>query len=288
MNKKYRLCAIIAGIFLLAACQHKTPNYAAGDTIPEHQELTIESRQLGERRHINVYLPPEYLDKPDKTYPVLYMPDGGLREDFPHLANTIDALIAAEKMQPVILVGVENTQRRRDMTPPTTVESDKQIAAEVGGSANFRAFFRKELIPHIEQTYRGNGERGIIGESLAGLFVVENLLNEPGLYDKYIAFSPSLWWNRENLVKTAAAHLVQLPEKPLWLYLAAANEEDIAPQTERFHQELAAHAPNNLHWIYQPRPDLRHNTIYRQLKMPALQAMYPLQGSPLASTKPRP
>jgi predicted alpha/beta superfamily hydrolase len=43
---------------------------------------SLESSVLGERRTINVYLPPDY-GAGSARYPVLYIPDGGMAEDFP-------------------------------------------------------------------------------------------------------------------------------------------------------------------------------------------------------------
>src|SRR5690349_23301070 len=62
----------------------------------------------------------------------------------------------------------------------------------VGGSAAFRRFFRDELMPTVERRYRTTSESSIIGESLAGLFIVETFLREPVVFDHYIAFDPSL------------------------------------------------------------------------------------------------
>ena len=77
------------------------------------------------------------------SYPVLYMLDGGLDEDFPHVARDVDTAIRAGEMRPMIVVGIENTERRRDMTGPTTVASDRAIAPHVGGSVAFRAFIAR-------------------------------------------------------------------------------------------------------------------------------------------------
>src|SRR6185503_3938979 len=114
-------------------------------------------------------------------------------------------------MRPFILVGIENTQRRRDMTGPTENPEDKKIAPKVGGSALFRAFIRKELIPEVKARYRSTNETAIVGESLAGLFIVETFLLEPDLFDTYIAFDPSLWWNNKKLVNGAAERLRARP-----------------------------------------------------------------------------
>ncbi len=138
---------------------------------------------------------------------VLYMPDGGIEEDFPHVADDVDAAIRAGEMRPTVVVGIENTERRRDMTGPTEVESDRKIAPRVGGSAKFRAFIRDELMPAVKQRYRTRGPTAIVGESLAGLFVVETFLDQPRMFDTYIALSPSLWWNGQALVRGAAKRL---------------------------------------------------------------------------------
>ena len=151
------------------------------DPIPVHETINIESTILGETRVINIWTPPNYKNNNDPL-PVLYMPDGGEKEDFPHIANTLAELIAAKKIPPTILVGIENTQRRKDLTGPTEVASDKEIAPIVGGSENFRYFIKTELIPEINQQYRTTAEKGIIGESLAGLFVTETFLTEPNLF----------------------------------------------------------------------------------------------------------
>jgi predicted alpha/beta superfamily hydrolase len=170
---------------------------AATDPVLPHETFTIASKLLGETRRINVYTPPGY-EKANSRDPVLYMPDGGVDEDFPHVTSDIDAAIRAGEMRPVIVVGIENTERRRDMTPPTQVEADRKIAVHVGGSASFRAFIRNELMPVIRKRFRGNGKTAIVGESLAGLFIVETFFEEPKLFDTYIALSPSLWVERSG------------------------------------------------------------------------------------------
>ena len=88
--------------------------------------LFLRSRQLencfnilvNEDRTINVWTPPGYNESID-SFPVLYMPDGGIKEDFPHIANTLAKLIKENEIPPYILVGIENTERRRDLSGPT-------------------------------------------------------------------------------------------------------------------------------------------------------------------------
>lgn len=249
-----------------------TPATAPVDAVPVHESFTVESGALGEARRINVYTPPSYRAAPPArtALPVLYMPDGGLDEDFPHVANTVDSLIALGVIRPVIVVGIPNTQRRRDLTGPTRVATDSAIAPRVGGSAAFRRFIRQELMPEIERRYRTTPERAIIGESLAGLFIVETFLEEPSLFTHYVALDPSVWWDKGALVDSAEATLRTFNSEPRTLYLANSDVADIAAGTARLAAVLRASAPQGLRWRYEPRPDLTHATIFRALKPAAL------------------
>jgi len=256
---------LILGVGLLAlaiapaACRPAPP----ADPIPEHETFRLASTVLGEERVINVHLPPAYAERPEQAFPILYMPDGGIGEDFPHIVNTLAALEAAGEVVPLIVVGIENTQRRRDMTGPTEVAKDREIAPVVGGSAAFRTFIRDELMPEVGRRYRGNGETGIVGESAAGLFIMETLFMEPTLFDTYIALSPSLWWNDHALVRGAAESLKAGVLPDVTLFLSSADETDITPHTDELAGILEAEAPAGLIWTYLPRRDLRHDTIYR-------------------------
>lgn len=255
---------------------------AAVESLPVHESFTMETRAPEETRRLNVYTPPGYDAAKGPRYPVLYMPDGGLEEDFPHVASDVDAAIRAGEMRPVLVVGIENTQRRRDMTGPTAFAEDRKIAPEVGGSARFRAFIADELMPAIRKRYRVSGEAGIIGESLAGLFVVETFFERPQLFDVYIAMSPSLWWNQDALVLGADRRLQAGGFEGRTLLLSSANEDNIAPQTARLADALRTKAPKGLAWRYDPRPDLTHGTIYRSLSPQLLRDAFPPEGATAA------
>ena len=261
-------------LLLIAACSRQ-----AVETAPPHESFTLDSQVMQETRRINVYLPPDYAATDPARYPVVYMPDGGLQEDFPHIANTIDTAIRGGEMRPVILVGIENTERRRDMTGPTGVASDREIAPRVGGSALFRAFIADELIPHIDDRYRTTDEAGIIGESAAGLFIVETFFLQPELFDTWIALSPSLWWNNHELVDKAAARLEARPDLVGTLFLSSAEETDIVPHVARLGEILQESAPAGLTWYCEPRPDLLHSNIYRTVSPQVLRRMYRPEGA---------
>lgn len=255
--------------------------YAAGDRVPPHDTFSVHSRELGETRRINVYVPAG-TGAPARgplhgPFPVLYMPDGGIDEDFPHVANTVDSLIRARAIRPLLVVGIPNTERRRDLTGATRVARDSLIAARVGGAAAFRRFLRQELRPAVAARYPVSAECALLGESLAGLFVVETLLLEATFCTHYIAFDPSLWWNAGALVDAASSLLRNGQRAPTdgasssrTLYLASSGERELAELAARLADSLRAVNPRDLRWTYVPRPDLTHGTIFRGVKADAL------------------
>ncbi len=254
-----------------ALAQTATDGAGAPSPLAIGETFTLESRALGETRRVNVYIPPAWDEPEGARRPVLYMPDGGIAEDFLHVAGLLQVSVGNGTMRPFILVGIENTQRRRDMTGPTEVADDRKIAPQVGGSAAFRAFLRDELRPVIERRYRTTGETAIMGESLAGLFVVETFLLEPGLFDSYIAFDPSLWWNGARLVQEAPARLRAGAGGRRALYLASSSEPELARLTAQFAEVLRADAPAGLAWHHEPMPGETHAALLalRRLFKPA-------------------
>ena len=246
------------------------PNYAEGDLLLPHDTLSIRSAAMGERRPVNVYLPDAYAAAPSRRFPVLYMPDGGEQEDFPHLTATVDSMIAEGAIPPVIVVGIANTVRRRDLTPETSVASDREVAPVVGRAAAMRAFVASELMPEIDRRYRTDGTTAVVGESLAGLWIVDTFFAAPVTFGTYVALSPSLWWNDRRAARDAPAWLAAHRDVRARLYLTHADETDIAAPVADLDRALRAAALPGLTWTYRPRPDLTHATIYRATKRDAL------------------
>ncbi|MEP6956602.1 MAG: alpha/beta hydrolase-fold protein, partial [Chthoniobacterales bacterium] len=270
----FRFCRFVflAWIILAAtAAVLRGAEHAASLTIGE--TFAIESKAVGETRRINVYLPPGYAESSEIQFPVLYMPDGGMAEDFLHVAGLVQVSVGNGTMRPFILVGIENTERRRDMTGPTDNAEDKKIAPRVGGSEAFRKFVRAELMPEIKARYRTTEETAIVGESLAGLFVVEALLLEPDLFDTYIAFDPSLWWNNEHLLEIAPEQLGKTAQSaPKTLYVATSS--DAAELGQRFADILKESAPVRLAWHRESLPEEKHSTIYHPAAMRAFRTVF--------------
>jgi len=238
------------------------------------ETFTIDSKILNEKRRINVYMPPGYPESSDLRVPVLYMPDGGMAEDFLHVAGLVQVSVGNGTMRPFLLVGIENTQRRHDLTGPTENENDKKIAPKVGGSEVFRKFIRDELMPQVKRRYRTTAETAIVGESLAGLFAIETFLVDPDLFDTYIALDPSLWWNNQKLVNGAGQQLISWPKLNKTVYFVSSEEKENAKIMQRFAETLAKNALPGIHWHYEKMPEEKHSTIYHPAALRAFRELF--------------
>lgn len=252
--------------FVMLSCAKKPPY---NDPIPQHESLTIDSKFVKEERKINVWLPPNY-QLGNENFPVLYMPDGGIKEDFPHIANTLSKLVKNNNIPPVILVGIENTERGRDLTGFSEVKEDEKYCPLSDGAKNFRAFITEELMKEINAKYRTTNEKGIIGESLAGLFVMETFFLQPNTFDFYIAMDPSLWWNNHYLVSMSQQYLKEFPTKEIKLWFAGSGAKDISVHTNNVAKSLQNNQPTKLIWKYSDEPKEKHSTIFRATKEKAL------------------
>lgn len=262
----------LAFVCLCSGCLNST---APPDPIPAHKSFDLVSKVLDEKRVITAWLPPGYADSED-AFPVLYMLDGGVKEDFPHIANTVADLIDRGEIAPLILVGIENTERRRDLTGPSSVASDGEIAPLDDGAAKFRQFLHDELFVEVSKRFRINDQRAIVGESVAGLFIVETLLLNPDMFNIYVAMDPSLHWNDHHLVRTVSDRLKELPDTKIKFWFAGSDAVDIYVHTDALSKVLEQQAPTNLDWKYSPQPKEQHNTIFRATKDAAFKwALWP-------------
>lgn len=245
-----------------------------GEPIVIGRSYTVPSTALDAQRKVNVWLPPGYADG-EAHYPVIYLIDGGLGQDFVHIAGLAQLGALSWLTEEFIVVGVETVDRRRELAFP--VERDAQLKKDyptAGESARFRTYLTEEVKPFVEGRYRTSGEDAVLGESLAGLFVVETLLREPEAFDSYIAIDPSTWWDEGRLTEEAAELLARQGggRRRLWLSVGEETLKQPGP-TERLLAALRARPEVELH--YEPRPQLTHATIYHPTAWEALQVLYP-------------
>lgn len=234
----------------------------------------LRSTILAQDRTLNIYLPAGYSTDSTATYPVIYVLDGSANEDYPHIAGLAQYMNMYGLLPSSIVVGIANIDRKHDFTHPTRNDSDKVRVPDSGGSGNFIKFIGDELQPFVERTYKTNGTRTIIGQSLGGLLATEILLTRQDLFDHYILVSPSLWWDDGMLADRAEAVLGPRSPLPGSIYIAMASDDDMMQDdVDRFKGALEAHARPPLRWISEEFPHETHATILHRAVYSAFEWM---------------
>jgi predicted alpha/beta superfamily hydrolase len=195
------------------------------------ETVELKSDILNENRILNIYLPPNYSTDANKSYPVIYLLDGSLDEDFIHIAGLVQfgSFSWINMIPESIIVGIANSDRKKDFTYPTTNKQDKTDLPTSGKSANFIQFLEKELQPYITANYKTSGPTTLIGQSLGGLLATEILFKKPNLFDNYIIVSPSLWWDNESLLAATASDYTSKKS----IYIAVGKEGANMERTAR-------------------------------------------------------
>lgn len=248
------------------------------------ESTTLSSQVLKEDRLINIYLPEGYEASGEKEYPVIYILDGGMQEDFIHIVGLarFNSQAWIGRLPEAIVVGIENVNRRRDFTFAVDnidfIEKEgfkKEYFPEYGGSERYIDFIRKELQPFVKRKYRVNSNSTVIGESLAGLLATQILLKSPELFTNYIIISPSLWWGEQSLLKAADKLMKERLQAEVNVYLGVPNkDEDLKMYNES--KELFEEIQKNkkVHIVFDYLEDETHATVLHQAVYNAFKVLF--------------
>lgn len=246
---------------------------------------TIDSKILSEKRILNIYLPESYKEADTIKYPVIYLLDGAADEDFIHVVGLVqyNTFSWINRIPESIVVGIANTNRKRDFTSPATIEILKKQMPNNGGSEKFISFLEKELQPYIDNHFKTSNSKTIIGQSLGGLLATEILFTKPMLFNKYIIISPSLWWNDGALLKTNPSLLEDTFSKETDIYIGV-GKEGLSPFFDTHVMEVDANIlcdkiksgkskSVKVHFDYLPEED--HATVTHPAIFNAFRILYP-------------
>ena len=231
------------------------------------QQWRVSSEILQEEREILIYAATAPGSK--GPYQVLYLLDAEYL--FKAVLGIVDALVAANKMPPVVLVGVKTTVRARDYLPSITgaPKNDHQrwIAKQFphfGGSEQFTRFLREELFPLIEKRYPVLPSRTLIGYSNGGVFGLHTLTHSPDLFNHYLLVSPAAWWSEGEISEHFQRFSREQAGVGKNLFLSIAGEGGrFYGNGLRIAATLEETAPSSLHWHFKEYPQETHqSTLY--------------------------
>ncbi|MFV9483146.1 alpha/beta hydrolase [Christiangramia sp. ASW11-125] len=195
------------------------------------KRIEIKSNILKENRVLNIYLPQSYETDSSKAYPVIYLLDGSKNEDFIHITGIVQfgSFSWINMIPESIVVGIANTDRKKDFTYPSNNKLDQDEFPTSGESEKFIKFLKQEALPFINEKYRTTQTKTLIGQSLGGLVGTEILLKTPHIFDNYIIVSPSLWWDDESLLEEEIADF----DSSKQIYIAVGKEGEVMERTAK-------------------------------------------------------
>jgi enterochelin esterase-like enzyme len=158
-------CALASPVPTVTPAPTATPEPVCDEPGTTHL-LEIDSPTRGYPYKFGLFLPPCYASRPEKRYPVLYLipwRSGGPSDWFAAgAAETADGMIRSGEIPPFLIVATSDT------------DADPNAEA-----------IQKDLMPHIEQTYRiqpGRAYHAVAGGSLGGVAAYRIALGNPSQF----------------------------------------------------------------------------------------------------------
>jgi enterochelin esterase-like enzyme len=217
-----------------------------------HLHAAFASKYLPEKRNLIVYVPPDYDQDAERTYPVLYLNDGQNLFDprtsfIPgrtwEVREHADAAIEAGEVEPLIIVGIYNTPARLS---EYTHERDWRMGG--GDAAKYGLTLTKEILPFIAERYRVRTDRdstALGGSSLGGLVTLYLGLKHAQNFGKLAVLSPSVWWNNKSILGYVNERAPEIWDRPrVWLDVGDKEGRKTLHDAEMLNRRLKAN-----HWV---------------------------------------
>jgi enterochelin esterase-like enzyme len=164
------------------------PWLVAKPGIPEGrvEKQSIKSAIQKIDRPLSVYTPANYkADGPPNALLILF--DGEDLEDDPYAVTTLNNLIAASKIPPMVAVFVENVPGRR--------------LVDLVANDQFADFMARELVPWVQLHYnvtKDPKQTVVTGYSAGGLAATYVALRHSEVFGNVLSLSGAFWWSFEH------------------------------------------------------------------------------------------
>jgi predicted alpha/beta superfamily hydrolase len=229
----------------------------------------VRSKTSSYPRDIYVYTPADY-KKSTQRYPVLYMHDGQnlfdpsrafLGKTWNALA-TLNKLIKAKLISPLIVVAIDNTPDRMN----------EYILERKG--REYLNFIQNQIKPLIDTSFRTQKDvksTAIMGSSLGGLISLSAGLTHSNVFGMVAALSPSIWWNNRSILSTYE----DSETLPFKVYLDSGTDGGEKPQDVLALVEVLENR-DYTHFLVNIQVGADHQEIYWAQRFPiALKFLFP-------------
>lgn len=241
--------------------------------LPNTEVRLLDASSNGVQYKLYVSLPPGYRTD-GARYPVMYLLDADY--SFAIARNITEHLTERNHLPPVVLVAIAyggppayRLNRTRDYTPTHVPDGGygPEYQRVSGGAPAFLGFIRDELIPFVAREYHVSDDRAIVGHSYGGLFVSWAMMQEPTLFGRVIAVSPSLWYDDHLLMGMEEAFAQRVRALPVHLYAGVGirevnSERNMVTDLQQFTGQLRTHGYEGLELQMHVLENETHNSVF--------------------------
>jgi uncharacterized protein len=197
-----------------------------------------------------------------QRYPVLYLTDAEVQ--LGHARATVEFLSRNGLLPEMVLVGILNTSRTRDLTPTRGSAEEQPQHPTAGGGEHFLDFIERELMPLIDARYRTLPLRVYAGHSFGGLLGLHALFTRPHLFAAVVAASPSVGWDEGLVLREAEALKPSGTHAPRALYVTLGGREaspDVLEDFRDLARAMQAVPWPDFDWAWQVLPGEDHGSV---------------------------
>jgi len=217
-----------------------------GEPVPIGTFRQLHSDVLHEDRLLLVCLPRDY-EESSRSYPVLLVLYGDqIRGYFAEAVHVVDRLSEEGSMPEMLVVGVANVERYRDLSPVGR-------RGRSSGIEPFSRFVVEELIPYLESEYRTKDYRVLMGPQAGAAFGLYTLARRQGLFDAFILENPFRSAPVHDVLMTMMGELIDEGlTSPTFLQITCPDREGRVDKTaeveymRRLEKMIADQSPRNL------------------------------------------
>lgn len=229
INKTINVICIF--LLLLANIHRSLPAQQDGDPVAIGTYKTIHSRIIDEDRTLLIHLPRGY-ENAKISYPVVYMLYGDhVTTYYAEVVSVMDRLGSASRIPAMILVGIMNNDRYRDLLP--------EANGNPTGIGKFIRFFSEELFPFIEKAYRTKPYRILIGPQAGANFALYTMMTHPDMFNAFIINSPFRWrGGRDVMMSLAESFFQEHRELRRFMYITYELTDDLEREGFPFQEQF--------------------------------------------------
>ena len=169
---------IFFSLLLIVICSAKAQKFSSYE---KSFETTMYSKALNDSVSLEITLPKEIKNQTGTEYPIIYLLDRQLYNNYKYNLYTIDYLSTSQWMPMTVIVGITFSQKNR---------ASWTVPNESGGQADdLILFIEKELNNQLKKKYPVSNFNLLIGHSRTAIFSSYALSKKPEFFKVFVSFS---------------------------------------------------------------------------------------------------